>query len=243
MGYIFVSLTRPVHSLVKSRIDRCCKILLMQQVQGVLFAALCIVSFVVFILVLLAVLTADQMADLFASSQQIFRQWFVLTNHIRSLLRSGCCRSRPAAMMMQLTAVHNQHGTASIPVAKFNNMLFSKGRIIGLICTVATLIGAMVILRNINADNELSKLESVLNAPVLLGLFGLYGAHFLAEPARWLAYTRHPAFTPSVDPGVTLTEPCGQAPVQAGFVRIFACFNITALLSYSLPFKLGLPIW
>lgn len=105
---------------------------------------------------------------------------------------------------------------------------FSKGRIIGLCCTVATLIGAIVILLKIAADGDLSKLKSLLKINTLLSLFFLYSCHFLAEPMRWLTYSVNP-----------LT---GVPQNGRNFIKIFACFNITALLSYSLPFKLGLPL-
>lgn len=113
-------------------------------------------------------------------------------------------------------------------------MIFSKGRIIGLVCTIGTLIGAMVVLRRLIQDDSLPRLERLLDLPSLLLLFALYACHFLAEPLRWLCYSRHElrvleAFMPA------------RAPAP-DFMRIFACFNTTALLSYSLPFKLGLPL-
>jgi uncharacterized membrane protein YbhN (UPF0104 family) len=110
-----------------------------------------------------------------------------------------------------------------------SRMIFSKGRIIGLFCTVATLVGAMVVLLGINSDGDLSRLQSLLKANMLLPLLLLYGCHFLAEPLRWAIYA------PSSTPGFTAAN-------FRNFWKIFACFNITALLSYSLPFKLGLPL-
>jgi len=101
-------------------------------------------------------------------------------------------------------------------------MIFPKGRIAGLVFTVATLIGALLILHETGVDSDLDGLQGLLDARVLAGLFMLYATHFIAEPARWAVYTR--------------------AGTGADITRIFACFNITALLSYSLPFKLGLPL-
>lgn len=102
-------------------------------------------------------------------------------------------------------------------------MIFSKGRIIGLVCTLATLVGAMFILHQISQDGSLSSLETLLNVKVLTLLLALYGLHFLAEPLRWVMYARVMERAPD-------------------FMRILDCFNTTALLSYSLPFKLGLPL-
>ena len=67
------------------------------------------------------------------------------------------------------------------------------------------------------------QLSNLLKPGVLFPLLFLYACHFFAEPIRWVAYT-------------------WQIQEQGKFVRIFACFNITALLSYSLPLKLGLPL-
>ena len=102
-------------------------------------------------------------------------------------------------------------------------MIFSKGRIIGLVCTIGTLVGAIFILHRVGEDGGLSSLEELLDGRVLLLLFVLYSLHFLAEPLRWTVYS-------------------GAARRAPDFIRIFACFNTTALLSYSLPFKLGLPL-
>jgi uncharacterized membrane protein YbhN (UPF0104 family) len=107
-------------------------------------------------------------------------------------------------------------------------MIFSKGRIVGLFCTIATLGGAIVVLLQTGSEGNLSKLESLLKANTLLPLFLLYSCHFLAEPARWVVYSRNAG--------------PGRPQSRGTFFRIFACFNITALLSYSLPFKLGLPL-
>jgi uncharacterized membrane protein YbhN (UPF0104 family) len=102
-------------------------------------------------------------------------------------------------------------------------MIFSKGRIIGLVCTLGVLVGALLVLRRIIQDESLGDLEQLLRPGMLLLLFALYGLHFLAEPLRWVIY-------------------CKAARRAPDFIRIFACFNTTALLSYSLPFKLGLPL-
>ncbi len=107
-------------------------------------------------------------------------------------------------------------------------MIFSRSRIIGLVLTIATLGASVVLLQNLGAEEELNSLLTLLQPGIVLILFLLYGLHFIAEPVRWKTYTALPAFAP--DHGLAL------------FRRIFACFNITALLSYSLPMKLGIPI-
>lgn len=102
-------------------------------------------------------------------------------------------------------------------------MIFSKGRIVGLCCILACLIASIIILQNLVSENALAQLTNLLSPSVLLPLIFLYACHFFAEPLRWSAYAL-------------------QIQGQTKFIRIFACFNITALLSYSLPLKLGLPL-
>ena len=112
-------------------------------------------------------------------------------------------------------------------------MVFSKSRVIGLICTMGALLGALLILHQIAEDDSFVGLATLVDAQLLTILFILYACHFLAEPLRWLAYSRH-------DTDDTNGSKAGSS--RTNFVQIFACFNTTALLSYSLPFKLGLPI-
>tara|TARA_R110000772_G_scaffold15931_15_gene45793 strand:+ start:2155 stop:3093 length:939 start_codon:yes stop_codon:yes gene_type:complete len=102
-------------------------------------------------------------------------------------------------------------------------MIISKGRILGLCCIIACLIASIIILQNLVSENAFSQLSNLLNPSVLLLLVLLYACHFFAEPIRWSAYALH-------------------IQGQSKFISIFACFNITALLSYSLPLKLGLPL-
>lgn len=107
-------------------------------------------------------------------------------------------------------------------------MIFSKGRIVGLFCTLGTLVGAILILHQVSLGGSGSfasfgSFEELLQPGMLLLLFALYSLHFLAEPLRWVVYANASSRAPD-------------------FSRIFACFNTTALLSYSLPFKLGLPL-
>ncbi|MFT5322141.1 MAG: uncharacterized membrane protein YbhN (UPF0104 family) [Pseudohongiellaceae bacterium] len=110
-------------------------------------------------------------------------------------------------------------------------MIFPKGRIAGLFCTIATLAGAIYILQKLGTDENISKLSSFLDPRIVFLLLILYGLHFFAEPFRWVIYSTLPAFKPAAE-----SSPANKVG------RIFASFNITALLSYSLPFKLGLPI-
>jgi uncharacterized membrane protein YbhN (UPF0104 family) len=118
-------------------------------------------------------------------------------------------------------------------------MIFSKGRIIGLVCTLGTLVGAVLILHQIIQDDSLSSLDKLLRPGVLLLLFALYALHFLAEPLRWVVYSSAASATASEAVPNVAPNAAKRAP---DFMRIFACFNTTALLSYSLPFKLGLPL-
>jgi uncharacterized membrane protein YbhN (UPF0104 family) len=107
-------------------------------------------------------------------------------------------------------------------------MLFSKLRIIGLLCTVAVLATAVYVLVQMAGEEHISSLGRLKAPSVMIPLFFLYALHFLAEPVRWTLYTALKNF--HAESGRVI------------FHRIFACFNITALLSYSLPFKLGLPL-
>ena len=102
-------------------------------------------------------------------------------------------------------------------------MIFSKGRIVGLCSILACLIASIIILQNLVSEDTFVQLSNLLKPGVLFPLLFLYACHFFAEPIRWVAYT-------------------WQIQEQGKFDRIFACFNITALLSYSLPLKLGLPL-
>ena len=113
-------------------------------------------------------------------------------------------------------------------------MFFSTSRVIGLAVTVLTLAGSLFILRELGGDDSFDRLAALWGPTTLLLLFMLYASHFVAEPLRWLLYAGHPL----------VREAQGGAATTDRFVPagVFACFNVTALLSYSLPLKLGLPI-
>ncbi len=113
-------------------------------------------------------------------------------------------------------------------------MFFSKSRVIGLAVTVLTLAGSLIIVRELGGDDNLDRLTALWRPTTLLLLFLLYASHFVAEPLRWLLYAGHPVVRDAQD---STARPDNFAPST-----VFACFNVTALLSYSLPFKLGLPI-
>ncbi len=113
-------------------------------------------------------------------------------------------------------------------------MFFSKSRVIGLAVTVLTLAGSLIIVRELGGDDNLDRLTALWHPTPLLLLFLLYAGHFVAEPLRWLLYAGHPVVRDAQD---STARPDNFAPST-----VFACFNVTALLSYSLPFKLGLPI-
>jgi len=102
-------------------------------------------------------------------------------------------------------------------------MTFHKSRIFGLVFTISTLIYAILLLKSIGSEGDTEKISAILNIKTLAILLALYSCHFISEPFRWTLYS-------SLSKGKT------------DFFTIFACFNITALLSYSLPLKLGLPI-
>jgi len=107
-------------------------------------------------------------------------------------------------------------------------MLFSKSRIIGLICTVATLASAISILFDVADKDSIASLGNFMSPAIWIPLFVLFALHFFAEPVRWTVYSSINAYRNSGEPVL--------------FRHVFACFSITALLSYSLPFKLGLPL-
>ena len=60
---------------------------------------------------------------------------------------------------------------------------------------------------------------------VISALFVFF--HFLLEPLRWFVYARN--------------NPGEQSRLYAGFPRVFSVLSTTALFSYTMPFKLGLP--
>jgi uncharacterized membrane protein YbhN (UPF0104 family) len=100
--------------------------------------------------------------------------------------------------------------------------ILSKTRIWGLIIVVIILIASIAALNESVAAESFNILQGILNTPVILCLFLLYFLHFVAEPLRWTVYR------------FGSTE-------KNHFLTIFSCFNVTALVGYSMPFKLGLP--
>ena len=101
-------------------------------------------------------------------------------------------------------------------------MFLSKKGILCLISVLIILIASIVAINKSVSTESFNIFQRVFNAPILLCLLLLYSLHFLAEPLRWSVYR------------------LGSAR-KIHFFTIFASFNVTALLGYSMPFKLGLP--
>jgi len=105
--------------------------------------------------------------------------------------------------------------------------IFNRTALTRIVLITAVLFSIFFLISAISPDLDARELL-LGKSPALIALLVLAVVlHFLFEPLRWYAYVLQ---------GDTRGETAG-----TGFVPVFAVLSATALLSYSLPFKLGLP--
>jgi uncharacterized membrane protein YbhN (UPF0104 family) len=105
--------------------------------------------------------------------------------------------------------------------------LLSKTGIIRIVLIFTVLFSIIFLIPAISPKIEIKPLlqSESRHFIIISALFVLF--HFLLEPLRWYQYARD-------------TSP-EETPLNAGFPRVFSVLSTTALFSYTMPFKLGLP--
>lgn len=105
--------------------------------------------------------------------------------------------------------------------------IFSKTGLIRIVLITAVLFSIFFLIPAISPNLDLRALLQSKSRHFLLIVVPIVFFHFLLEPMRWYLYTRN-------------TEP-GKSADNPSFSAVFSVLSTTALFSYSLPFKLGLP--